>query len=75
MWDDLVKHWNKAAANASKSKHPAMCDLCGRAIEEDDKYYLGCTHYNKDVIMWAYTCLDHKCTCWLVFKELRIKRK
>lgn len=43
-------------------KHPDVCDLCGKDISKEDKYYAGIDRH--DIL--AYTCTDHNCKKWLV---------
>ena len=66
--------WNEAAKRSDPSeKQPDICDLCGAAINKDDRYYIGLTHASKELLIWANTCANFKCVSWLVAKEARIK--
>ena len=47
-------------------KHPNVCDLCGKDISKEDRYYAGVTR--GDIL--AYTCMDYDCKKWLVRRVL-----
>jgi len=51
---------------ADKIQHPKVCDLCGKDLTKEEKYYIGITRYN----ILAYTCLDYECKKWLIHRKL-----